>query len=95
MFLSIVFIFTVVNIQKLESSIFAFVDTEEIQVIFIKKKKKKRNIYLYMFSYRSTCTAYYSKCLTIVRQVNRILNNNQNNVLPAVSFHLREIKATE
>lgn len=41
MFLSIVFIFSVVNIQKLESGIFAFVETQEIQVIFIKKKKKK------------------------------------------------------
>ena len=49
MFLSIVFIFTVVNIQKLESGIFAFVDTQEIQVIFI--KKKKRNIYLYRYTY--------------------------------------------
>ena len=42
MFLSIVFIFTVVNIQKLESGIFAFVETHEIQVIFIQKKKKKK-----------------------------------------------------
>ena len=51
MFLSIVFIFTVVNIQKLESGIFAFVETQEIQVIFIQKKKKKRNIYLYRYTY--------------------------------------------
>ena len=46
MSLSIVFIFTVVNIQKLESGIFAFVDTQEIQVIFIKKKKKEIYIYI-------------------------------------------------
>ena len=48
MFLSIVFIFTVVNIQKLESGIFAFVETQEIQVIFIQKKKKKKEIYIYI-----------------------------------------------
>ena len=68
------FIFTVVNIQKLESGIFAFVDTEEIQVIFIKKKKKEIyidiDIHIQIVFISLTCTAYYSKCLTIVHEVN-------------------------
>lgn len=105
---SVLFIFTIVNIQKLKSGFLAFFVTQEIQVIY----RKKQEIYTYIcksFSYRSPFhyTSYmysflfnphYSRRLTIIQEVNWILYFRsliQNIIFPEASFHFREIKATE